>query len=189
MADWLKKLFGPAGHASDGPGAGAAVPASDSPPELEADLLETEAGARDLVDYLLSDRLFWQLSLETPLGTRQPKMTLGSLYEHIDELKGSSSDLGDHDRQRLSTVVTAWEAARRRYPTQVTAKLKRELDSYLKNWTYYLDQRRQDPERWKEEYDVEVRNRRRVELVLTLLGPDAPAGLLEDLQGLEGGGE
>ena len=180
MADWLKKLFGTEG--------GAAAPASDSPPELEAALLEAEAGARDLVDYLLSDRLFWQLSVETPLGTRQPKMTLGSLYERTDQLQ-AAPDLGDHDRQRLSTVVTAWDEARRRYPTQVTAKLKRELDSYLKNWTYYLDQRRQDPERWKEEYDVEVRNRRRVELVLTLLGPDAPPGLLEDLQGLEGGGQ
>ncbi len=180
MAGWLKKLFGS--------GAGAAVPASDSPPELEADLLEAEAGARDLVDYLLSDRLFWQLSLETPLGTRQPKMTLGSLYERIDHLK-AAPDLGDHDRQRLSLVVTAWDAARRRYPTHFTAKLRRELDSYLKNWTYYLDQRHQDPERWKEEYDVEVRNRRRVELVLTLLGADAPPGLLEDLKELEGGRE
>lgn len=180
MADWLKKLFGS--------GDAAAMPASDSPPELEADLLEAEAGARELVDYLLSDRLFWQLSVETPMGTRQPKMTLGSLYERIDHLQ-AAADLGDHDRQRLSTLVTAWDEARRRYPAQVTAKLKRELDSYLKNWTYYLDQRRQDPERWKEEYDVEVRNRRRVELVLTLLGPDAPPGLLEDLKELEGKGE
>ncbi len=177
MTDWLKKLLGA--------GAGAAVPASDSPPEVEADLLEAEAGARDLMDYLLSDRLFWQLSLETPSGTRQPKMTLGSLYERITTLQ-TASDLGDNDRKRLATVVTAWDEARRRYPAPFTAKLKRELDSYLKNWTYYLDQRRQDPERWQEEYDVEVRNRRRVELVLALLGPDAPPGLLEDLEGEEG---
>ncbi len=180
MADWLKKLFG-----SD---KGAAAPASDSTPEVESDLLEAEAAARELVDYLLSDRLFWQLSVQTPLGTRQPKVTLGSLYERIDQL-AKSPDLGPNDRQRLATVELAWEEARRRYPTQFTAKLRRELDSYLKNWTYYLDQRRQEPEKWQEDYEVEVRNRRRVELVLALLGPDAPAGLLDELKGMEAKGE
>jgi len=63
--------------------------------------------------------------------------------------------------------------------------LQRELDSYLKNWKYYLDQRAQNPDRWDADYQVELRNRRRVELVLSLLGSDASDGILDDLESLE----
>lgn len=172
--DWLKRVLS-SNHS---------LPASDSPPELAAELIEAEAMAAEIVDYLLSDRLFWQLSVETPLGSQQPKMTLGGLWERIKKLE-AAADLGSGDRQRLAAVTTAWEDARRRYPPQFTDKLKRELDSYLKNWRYYLDQVARDPERWRDEYEVELRNRRRVELVLRLLGPDAPEGILDDLAELE----
>ncbi len=173
--NWLQRLFG-----SRPP---SPFPSCDSSPDLAADLLEVEAMAGELVDYLLSNRLFWQIDVATPLGERQPKMTLGGLYERLKQLE--AADLGPGDRRRLAAVSEAWAAARRRYPAQVTAKLKRELDSYVKNWKYYLDQRARDPERWQEEYEVELRNRRRVELVLRLLGPEAPAGLLEELAELE----
>lgn len=168
--DWFKRMFAPA----------PSLPASDSPPELATELIESEAMARELADYLLSDRLFWQISVETPLGTQQPKMTLGGLWERSKRLEAADG-LGPHDRQRLAKVMEAWDDSRRRYPPQFTAKLTRELESYLKNWKYYLDQSARDPERWKEDYEVELRNRRRVELVLRLLGPEAPAGILEDL--------
>ncbi len=172
--DWLKRVLSP----------NPPLPASDSPPELAAELIEAEAMAAEIVDYLLSDRLFWQLSVETPLGSQQPKMTLGGLWEQIKRLEAAAA-LGPSDRQRLAAVTTAWEDARRRYPPQFTDKLKRELDSYLRNWRYYLDQVSRDPERWRDEYEVELRNRRRVEVVLRLLGPDAPAGILDDLVKLE----
>lgn len=172
--DWLKSLLSPT-HP---------LPTSDSPPELAAELIEAEAMAAEIVDYLLSDRLFWQISVETPLGTQQPKMTLGGLWERVKTLEAAAA-LGPGDSKRLAAVKEAWEDARRRYPPQFTDKLKRELDSYLKNWRYYLDQLARDPERWREEYEVELRNRRRVELVVRLLGPDAPAGILEDLAELE----
>lgn len=172
--DWLKRAFA----------SGPTLPASDSPPDLAAELIEAEAMAAEVVDYLLSDRLFWQISVETPLGSQQPKMTLGGLWERMKHLE-AASELGAGDRRRLAAVMTAWEDARRRYPPQFSEKLKRELESYLKNWRYFLDQVARDPERWREEFEVELRNRRRVELVLRLLGPDAPAGILDDLAELE----
>lgn len=172
--EWLKRMMAPA----------PSLPTSDSPPELAAELIEAEAMAAELVDYLLSDRLYWQIAVETPLGSQQPKMTLGGLWERIKHLE-AASELGAGDRKRLDAVTTAWDETRRRYPPQFAGKLKRELDSSLKNWRYYLDQYARDPERWQEEYEVELRNRRRVELVLRLLGPDAPAGVLADLAELE----
>lgn len=174
--DWLRNHFG-------GP-AQPPYPASDSAPELAADLIETEQMAAELVDYLLGNRLFRQIVVETPVGTRRPKMTLGSLYERIQALQAAEA-LGPGDHRRLAEVVEAWAAARRRYPDQVQQKLHRELQSFLQNWKYYLAQRAGNPERWQEEYEVELRNRQRVLTVLQLLGPAAPSGLLEDLAELE----
>lgn len=174
--NWLRSLFANPNHPT--------LPISDSPPEMTAELMEAEQAANELVDYLLSDRLFWQIVTDTPAGVRRPKMTLGGLWERIRRLQ-AAPELGPNDRNRLAVVQAAWDAARRRYPAQFTLKLKRELDSFLKNWKYYLEQHASDPERWQQEYDVEVRNRERVVLITQLLGPEAPPGLLEDLAMLE----
>ncbi len=173
---WLQKLFGKQ-HPSS-------VPPTDSPPELAAMLLEAEAMADQLEDYLLSDRLFWQISVETPLGTRQPKMTLGSLYERIQTLESQIEQLGPNDRTRLERIKQAWEEAQRRFPAQWKEKLRREYKSYMHNWQYFLEQRAADPERWAQEYRFEVRNRERARLVLRLLGSDA-ADLAREFQRVE----
>jgi len=161
-------------------------PESDSPSDLAAELIEAEAMSDEIEDYLLGDRLFRQIVVETSLGTRRPKMTLGNLWERIRHLR-AEADLGPKDQKRLSAVQNAWDSARIRYPDQFKQKLKRELDSYLNNWKYYLDQRAQNPDRWDADFEVELRNRRRVQLVSDLLGSDAPAGLIDDLESLEDG--
>ncbi len=173
---WFKKLFGESQRDT--------VPPTDSPPELAAKLLEAEKFADELEDYLLSDKLFWQISVETPLGTRQPKMTLGALYERIQELEAHAQELGPNDRQRLERIRHAWEEAQRRFPDQWREKLRREYKSYMHNWTYFLEQRASNPERWAQEYKFEVRNRERARLILRLLGPDAQ-DLLQEFEQVE----
>ena len=172
--NWLKGLFD-----STPP-----YPSSDSPSALAAELIEAEGMADELGDYLLGDRLFRQIVVETPLGTRRPKMTLGCLWERIQHLH-AAADLGPEDQKRLAAVQDAWDTARRFYPEQFKRKLRRELDSYLKNWKYYLEQRASNPDRWDADHQAELKNRRRVELVLRLLGSDAPHGLMDDLETLE----
>ncbi len=173
---WFKKLFG-ASHDES-------TPPTDSPPELAAKLLEAETFADQLEDYLLSDKLFWQISVETPVGTRQPKMTLGSLYERIQYLQAHAEELGPNDRRRLEKIERAWEEAQRQYPSQWREKLRREYRSYMNNWKYFLEQRASNPERWAQEYKFEVRNRERARLVLRLLGPDA-ADLAKEFEQVE----
>ena len=173
--NWLKKILGIR--------AGAAYPPSDSPPELETTLLEAEQMAGELDDYLRGKRLYRQISVETPLGTRRPKMTLGGLSERMERL-AEAEELGPNDGQRLSAIQEAWDMARDRYPEQFQEKLRREHDSYLRNWRYYLEDLARDPERWQEDYEVELRNRRRVELIRGIMGPDMPPGLA-DLDELE----
>jgi len=175
---WLKKLFGKDSAEHD-------VIPTDSPPELAAKLLEAEKMADQLEDYLLSDKLFWQISVETPLGTRQPKMTLGSLYERIQFLQDHADELGPNDKARLARIQHAWEQAQKQYPDQWQDKLRREFKSYLNNWKYFLEQRSSNQERWAQEYKFEVRNRERARLVLKLLGPDASADLLKEYDTIE----
>lgn len=175
---WLKKLFGKDTAQQS------AIP-TDSPPELAAKLLEAEKMADELEDYLLSDKLFWQISVDTPLGTRQPKMTLGSLYERIQDLERHVDELGPNDSRRLQQIKLAWEEARQRFPQQWQDKLRREFKSYMHNWRYFLEQRASNPERWSQEYKFEVRNRERARLVLRLLGPDASADLLKEYETVE----
>jgi len=172
--NWLRGLFD----------AEPPYPASDSPSELAAELIEAEAMTNEIGDYLLGDRLFRQIVVETPVGTRRPKMTLGNLWERILHLQ-AASDLGSKDQERLAVVENVWHSAKNLYPDPFRRKLQRELDSYLKNWKYYLDQRAQDPDRWDADYQVELRNRQRVSLVLILLGSDAPCGIMDDLESLE----
>ncbi len=168
---WLQKLFGKSPDR--------AFTKTDSPPELAAKLLEAEKMADQLEDYLLSDRLFWQISVETPLGTRQPKMTLGSLYERIQFLEAHKNELGSNDFSRLIRIKRAWEEAQRQFPEQWEAKLRREFKSYLHNWKYFLEQRAANPEQWAQEYRFEVRNRERARLILQLLGPEKAGELMQ----------
>lgn len=175
---WLKKLFGIAPHGN--------IPASDSPPELAAKLLEAEKMAEQLQDYLLSDKLFWQIVVETPLGTRQPKMTLGSLYERIQDIEAHQGELGPKDRVRLQKIQRAWDDARHKFPNQWQEKLRREFKSYMHNWQYFLEQRSSsDYERWMQEYKFETRNRERARLVIQLLGPDAASDLVKEYESVE----
>jgi hypothetical protein len=173
--NWLKNILGIRAET--------AYPPSDSPPELAATLLEAEHMACELDDYLHGDPLYRRISVETPLGTRRPQMTLGGLFERMERL-ADAEELGPNDGQRLSAIQEAWDAARGRYPEQFQEKLRQEHDSYLRNWKYFLENMARDPDRWKEEYEVELRNRRRVELIRRIMGPDAPPGLA-DLDELE----
>ncbi len=174
---WLQKLFGKQSETDSIP--------TDSPPELAAILLEAETMADQLEDYLFSDKLFWQISVETPLGTRQPKMTLGSLYERLTYLSEHKDELGPNDQVRLQQIERAWDEAQRRFPVQWQEKLRREFKSYMHSWKYFLEQRSSNTERWAQEYKFEVRNRERARLVLQLLGPEAAADLMQEYETVE----
>lgn len=176
MKQWVEDMI--EGEESD-------LPQSDSPPEVASDLIVAEKMASQLQDYLFQDDLFWQIVADTPTGVRRPKMTLGALWERMAALQENAA-LGPSDQQRLEKVFSAWETARRRYPGRFRQHLQKELKSYRHNWEYFLRNRTErDPEQWEEDYEVEVRNRERVELVLRLLDPDAPEGVLAELEALE----
>jgi hypothetical protein len=173
---WLKKLFGQKDAAPSSP-------PTDSEPKLAAKLLEAEKMAAQLQDYLLSEKLFWQIVVDTPAGLRQPKMTLGALYQRIQDLEAEKVQLGPNDRARLAKIQQQWDRARRQFPQRWRNKLRREYKSYLNNWKYFLEQR-SNSERWAQDYPIEARNHERVRLVLRLLGPDA-ADLLSDYEKVE----
>ena len=133
----------------------------------------------DLLDPFIVRMMGAHINRRTVANVRKADLEI----ERMEEL-AEAEDLGPNDRQRLSAIQEAWDAARGRYPEQFQEKLRQEHDSYLRNWKYFLENMARDPDRWKEEYEVELRNRRRVELIRRIMGPDAPPDLA-DLDELE----
>ena len=82
---------------------------------LTTELLVAEAMAAELADYLLGDRLFRQIVVQSPLGTQQPKMTLGGVLSRLQLLQFRSAALAPEERTRVEGLASAVEAARRTY--------------------------------------------------------------------------
>ena len=83
--------------------------------QLTNELVVAEAMASELSDYLLDDLLFRQIVVQGPLGTQQPKMTLGGLLSRLQMLQFRAAALEPAERSRVEQVAAAIDQARRTY--------------------------------------------------------------------------
>ncbi len=109
-------------------------------PQLTNELVVAEAMAAELSDYLLGDRLFRQIVVQGPLGTQQPKMTLGGLLSRLQSLQFRLAALAPAERDRVEQVATAVAEARRTYRTSWETFLRKEIKSNLDSWRWYMDE-------------------------------------------------
>ncbi len=107
---------------------------------LTTELLVAEAMAAELADYLLGDRLFRQIVVQSPLGTQQPKMTLGGVLSRLQLLQFRSAALAPEERTRVEGLASAVEAARRTYRAQWESFVRKEIKSNLDSWRWYMDE-------------------------------------------------
>jgi hypothetical protein len=113
-------------------------------PTVEYDIGFFQAGVSELKAYLLSDLLFWPLSIRPPSGgVPFPSLTLGGLLlarARLDALipSGASGDLADLDLQ-IEAIRQKWGAAWAR-------KANWELSSRLNQWQNFLEEYRRDPD-------------------------------------------
>lgn len=108
--------------------------------QLTMELLVAEAMAAELSDYLLGDRLFRQVVVQTPLGTQQPKMTLGGVLSRLQLLQFRSAALTPDERARVERLAAGVEEARRTYPAQWESFVRKEIKSNLDSWRWYMDE-------------------------------------------------
>lgn len=95
--------------------------------------------AAELTDYLLGDRLFRQIVVQSPLGTQQPKMTLGGVLAvcsccNFDRLPWPLK------RTRVERLASAVDEARRTYRAPWESFLRKEIKSNLDSWRWYMDE-------------------------------------------------
>jgi len=133
----------------------------------QADLAVCQAMADAMEDYLLGERLFRQLIVPTPLGTRQPKMTIGGFLDLYRRLQAEVHELSAEEREQLRRIWETFRTMRRRYAARYANKLRRELRSNLDSWRWFLQDCAANPERCREEYPREARIRARIDLLLS----------------------
>lgn len=131
-----------------------------------------EAALDDLEAYLLSDELYWPLSMR---GISLPRLTLGGLLLTWRRLQAYGESRPD-DEQRLSYWRERWRAAWEK-------KARREFASRFNLWRNYLEDYFDAPSRYAPDYPQEVRQR----VLLELLRSEIPEPRPEDemLSGLD----
>jgi hypothetical protein len=145
--------------------------------QMAARLAVTQAMADELNNYLMGNDLYGRMLVETPAGSEPVVMTLGALLENVALLGGYESALSDAQRAQSAAIREAVARARRTFPDQWQALLRRELKALLDSRKWYVDdleQRRAEPD----QHGPEAQQRTRIDLILRELG--GAAGLDEE---------
>ncbi len=133
---------------------------------LQDELLVAEVMAAELNDYFYRGELFHQVVVHTPHGELMPKMTLGGLWERLLDLRDHWTQLSPGEKRRWQVVEHAFSEAWAYHKEQAEVLLRREFESYLHSWRWYMEDLIDAPYRAGKNYAAEVHNRQR----LTLLG-------------------
>lgn len=113
------------------------------------------AGLGELKDYLLSDEVFWNA------GSSQ-QLTLGNVLLAKEYLDGEGK-LPAAEAKQLAALKKEWRSAWEK-------KAEREFAARLRQWTQYLNELSEHPDRHASYYGTEAR----VRTLLELLAHEAP---------------
>lgn len=128
-----------------------------------------KAGLEQLKPYLLSDELFWNLSLARPEGRPPyPQLTLGNLLLAAHVLRCLDGQTGELKRM---------DEERREWASAWSAKAAREYAYRLKQWTRSADDFAGSQSISPSALATDIRNRALLELLGEELEADERAGL------------
>lgn len=127
-----------------------------------------------LEDYLLSDQLYWQVSLRSASGSPPyPQLTLGNLLLFQHQAAAWSEDA--ESARRLSQYSSEIDVIRTRWISHWRKKASSEVQARIKLWRDYLQEYRKDPEGNFDRYEYEVTRRAMLEWLLHEAGPPESA--------------
>jgi len=134
----------------------------------------------ELENYLLSDELFWPVTVRPSGGGSFLKLTLGNLLLSLKKLEALSAvrQLTPAQESELRRIQTAFEAVQRKWQVAWEAKAGREFKSRFDQWGNLLSDIKKDFERQAAYYPHEVRLR----VLLELLQPHTETN---DIDGYE----
>lgn len=119
-----------------------------------------------LESYLLSDTLFWNLSVSSQIGHNYPNLTIGGLLL-FQKYAGSLIET-EFQRNSYRKIETQFEAFRTNWRVAWGRKTTWEFQSRLRQWGHVLTEIRKDSDKNIPYYRYEVRTR----VILSLLQPE-----------------
>ena len=133
-------------------------------PEFEYLFRFLQAAEPDLKSFLLSENVYWNLSLPAPHGMPPyPRFSLGWLLLYRRRLSAATVD------PDWTEVLAGIEAVRDQWRSAWTKKAAREFGVRLNQWMRFINEYRTDPAAHRARYRFEVQRR----TMLALLGDDA----------------
>jgi hypothetical protein len=137
------------------------------------------AAAPELKAYLLSDNVYWSLSLQAPKGMPPyPRFSLGWLLLYRRRL--ASAPVEPEWSETLAEIA----GIRERWRTAWTGKAGREFGVRLNQWTRFINEYRADPAAHRSRYRYEVQRRTMLALLKAEAG-ELPTTQLSLLDGLD----
>jgi len=147
-------------------------------PTIEYDLGYLQAGLDLLETYLISKSLFFAIGAQSPSGEpAYPRLTLGNLI--ISQAILEEKTLSPYQSKRKKLLRVSIKDVRSRWSVAWERKARREFSSRLRQWQHFINELRQEPDKFIDYFGNEVRLR----VLLDLLGSDIePVGEQSELQ-------
>lgn len=129
-------------------------------------LLFLKAGLEQLKDYLLSNEVFWNLSLPA----NYPQFSLGNLLLAAAEVQAAGASIAA-DSGQWRELLADLAKQKKEWRTNWERKAQKEFGARLRQWVQYVDELAESRNRVPAHYKTDVR----VRALLELLAPEAPA--------------
>ncbi len=150
---------------------------------FEYDLGYIQACLEEMESYLLSDEVFWPISVTPPMGAPDfPRLTLGSLLLAGHRLKAYPQ--AQAQAAQVQRVIAEIERIRSKWRVMWEKKAMRSYTIRLRMWSEFIDEYRNSPQDNGDRYAYEVRLRVMLE-VLKLEGGEQLQAEVEMLGGLD----
>jgi hypothetical protein len=140
--------------------------------EPAVDLAVLEAFATELDEYIIKDELYRTVRVHLPSGDQMLQMSGGDLLTRIFRLSAERDRLTPEQQARFDAARSTAEKTIYSLRTRFHQRLQREIKARLDSLTWFLDECATDPARGRSEYPFEIRNRQRIDAILSELGTD-----------------
>ena len=128
------------------------------------DIGYVEAGLEVLKDYVLSEQMFWPLSVHPPEGVPYPRLTMGELLLSVRRL--SAYQKSGIQKKQLDQLNTRMDFIRLKWSVAWEKKAHHNFNTRLNMWRDFLEEYRSNPRENADRYSYEVRLR----VMMQLLG-------------------
>ncbi len=153
--------------------------------EPAADLATLETMAPELDDYIVKDDLYRTVRVHLPGGDQMLQMSGGDLLTRIFRLAAERERLTPEEQVRFDAARSMAEKSIYSLRTRFHQRLAREVKARLDSLNWFLDECMSEPARCRGEYPFEIRNRQRIDAIVSELGADLSPELKSQISRLD----